>query len=346
MRLNKILKPFFVGGLCIGLVASTNPITIFAYETALEYENDSILEYERMFEYERALEYGIILDYEPMVEYELTFDEPVFEPELTFDEPVYEPEIIFDEPVYESEITFDEPVYEPEIAFDEPIFEPEPAYENIPIYIPSRNERTPYRTTANLRIRTGPSLNYPVVETVSQGRTVYVLDRRDGEWFAVYSNGTYGYMNSDYLRYANAPMPEVQTVNGVELLPWSEARNLLPRNTPWQITDVRTGTVFWVQSFSHGNHADVETITQADTDSMFSVFGRWTWDTRPVWVTVDGRTFAASINGMPHAGSTISGNGMNGHVCIHFYGSRTHNGSRSHERDHQNSVQEAFRAAR
>ena len=135
-------------------------------------------------------------------------------------------------------------------------------------------------------------------------------------------------------------------VYGVELIRWSEARELLPRNTPWQVTDVRSGRVYWVQSFSHGNHADVEPVDRESTDILFNVFGgRWCWEPRPVWVTVDGRTFAGSISAMPHSRTNNLDNGIIGHICLHFYGSRTHNGNRRHERDHQNAVQEAFRAA-
>jgi hypothetical protein len=47
---------------------------------------------------------------------------------------------------------------------------------------------------------------------------------------------------------------------------------------------------------------------------------------------------------MPHAGSTISGNGMNGHLCLHFYGSRTHNGNANYTRAMQEAVMEAFQA--
>jgi len=129
-------------------------------------------------------------------------------------------------------------------------------------------------------------------------------------------------------------------------LQWWEARNTIIRTgVDLHITDVRTGITFWVRSFSNGNHADVEPITQEDTEALRRAYGgRWSWDTRPIWVAVDGRIFAASINGMPHGGSTNNNNGMNGHICIHFLNSRTHNGTRSHERDHQNSVQEAYRA--
>jgi len=132
---------------------------------------------------------------------------------------------------------------------------------------------------------------------------------------------------------------------GPQLLYWSYVRNILPRNTPVMITDVRTGTTFWINSFSHGNHADVFPVTAADTAALLRTRGgQWSWDTRPVWVHIGDRKVAASMNGMPHGGGGNRGNNMNGHICIHFRGSRTHNGSWHHERDHQNSVMEAYRA--
>lgn len=72
--------------------------------------------------------------------------------------------------------------------------------------------------------------------------------------------------------------------------------------------------------------------------------GRWDWDPRPVYVTINGRTIAGSINGMPHGGGVNSENGMSGQVCIHFRGSTVHNGNTSFARDHQNAITEAWNA--
>ena len=139
--------------------------------------------------------------------------------------------------------------------------------------------------------------------------------------------------------------PDRTSAYGVELLHWSYARRLFRLHVPYQVTDIRTGITYWVSSFSNGNHADVRPVSAEDTAAMNRTFGGvWSWNTRPILVTIDGRTFAASINGMPHGGGSIPGNNMNGHICIHFFGSRTHSGALSHERDHQRSVQEAFRA--
>jgi len=45
---------------------------------------------------------------------------------------------------------------------------------------------------------------------------------------------------------------------------------------------------------------------------------------------------------MPHAQSTIGGNGLSGHICLHFYQSRTHNGNRNYEAQMQRAVMQAF----
>jgi len=207
-----------------------------------------------------------------------------------------------------------------------------------------------FRTTVNLRLRSGPGTDTNHITTISRGTVIRVTDTRDGEWFAVEVGGQTGYMYAYFLE-------EVQESEGatgatlvsdanVERLHWDTARNVLTRNEPFTVVDVRTGISWQMASFSHGNHADSETLTADDTAAMRRAFGgSWCWQPRPIHIHVNGRILAASINGMPHAGSTITGNNMNGHVCIHFYGSRTHNGNRRHERDHQNAVNEAFRAS-
>ena len=267
-----------------------------------------------------------------------------------------------------------------------------------------------YVTTANLRLRTGPSLDDTIIRTVPEGTTIRVYDRRCGEWFSVSDNGTTGYMYAEFLspvqaeiieyitqeeiieyvtqaeiieyitqeeiiEYTTQTYPEdlnvteyiqvcidytdenicteppyepVINIYGVELVEWSVARdNIIRRGAPLHITDVRTGTTFWLESFSNGSHADVVPRTRADTEALRSVFGgRWTWEPRAILVTVDGRTFAASMSGMPHGSFNRLDNGIVGHFCMHFPGSRTHNGNRRHENDHQNRVREAFDSAR
>ena len=225
-------------------------------------------------------------------------------------------------------------------------------------YIPYEEEEEDegpwtFRTTANLNLRTAPSTDANRISTIPRGTRVTVTDLRDGEWVAVDVNGRTGYMYKYFLTEvteaaeAEADASTYTTLyNGqVERLHWNTARNVLTRGEAFTVVDVRTGISWRMASFSHGRHADSEPVTAADTAAMRQAFGgRWCWTPRPIHIHINGRILAASINGMPHAGSTNHNNGMNGHVCIHFYGSRTHNGNRRHERDHQNAVNEAFRA--
>ena len=214
----------------------------------------------------------------------------------------------------------------------------------------SEEVQTTFVTTARLNLRPTPGTDGERLALAGAGARVEVTDFRDGVWFAVDYNGQQGYMYARYLRELNvtggAVDSAVEAVGQVEMLEWSVVRDILPRNTPVTIIDVRTGLSYQVISFSHGSHADVFPVTPEDTAIMRQAFGgRWTWTPRPILVVVGERTIAASINGMPHGGGVNRGNNMNGHVCIHFLGSRTHNGNRSHENDHQNAVRAAYNAA-
>jgi len=205
-----------------------------------------------------------------------------------------------------------------------------------------------YITNGNgVRLRTVPSTEGNIIRNVPINNRVYVTAVVNAEWLAVTHNGTPGYMASQWLRPCDGNVVHTN-VGAIELLDWwTEARPLMRTGMAVTIIDVRTGIRYQVASFSNGNHADVEPITAHDTAEMLRAFGgRWCWQPRPVLVVLPcGRTLAASINGMPHAGWTNNNNNMNGHVCLHFLNSRTHNGNRSHERDHQNAVQEAFNTA-
>ncbi|MCL1842851.1 MAG: SH3 domain-containing protein [Defluviitaleaceae bacterium] len=204
-------------------------------------------------------------------------------------------------------------------------------------------EPTVFITTARLNLRPGPSTSYDRLAVVSQGRRVEVLDFGCGQWYRVSYDGTIGYMYALHLR--EIPEPGQQPHGTVELLEWRYARNLMSLGTQVTLIDVRTGLSWQMASFSNGNHADVEPITSEDTATMLQAFGSWTWTPRPVLVLVNGRTIAASINGMPHGGSTRSGNNMNGHLCLYFYGSASHRYAPGHVRDHHNAIREAFNTA-
>ncbi len=130
-----------------------------------------------------------------------------------------------------------------------------------------------------------------------------------------------------------------------ERLDWfNGGANKIPRGATFQIKDVATGRVFTVRRWAGANHIDAEPKTAADTATMKSIYGgSWSWSRRAILVKYNGHVYAASMNGMPHGTSTISGNNFNGHFCIHFYKSRTHETNRV-DPDHQNAVARAMNA--
>jgi hypothetical protein len=127
------------------------------------------------------------------------------------------------------------------------------------------------------------------------------------------------------------------------LIPWDEASLLIPRMARAEVMDILTGVTFSAQRRAGSSHADFQPLTRQDTEAMRLIYQEgWSWNRRAVLVrSPDGRWLAASMNGMPHGGDGIPGNGFSGHFCIHFYQSRTH-GSNQADPMHQAMV---FRAA-
>ena len=149
------------------------------------------------------------------------------------------------------------------------------------------------------------------------------------------------------------------------LMPWfGGVDKIFTRGKVATVYDINTGLSFQVKRTYGTNHADVEAISADDTSTLKRIYGgSWSWSRRAIIVTVDGRSFAASMNGMPHAGldryaknvwlksrsggygrgsnyDTVKGNGMDGHICIHFYNSRTH-GTNRVDSKHQAMVKKA-----
>ena len=130
---------------------------------------------------------------------------------------------------------------------------------------------------------------------------------------------------------------------GVKLTPWNEAKYIYSVGEICTVTDVKTGISWKEERMGGWYHADSEPLTAEDSAKMKEAYGgSWSWDRRAVWVTVGDETMAASINGMPHLGSTIGGNNFNGHHCIHFLNSKVHETSAECPR-HQAMVQYAYK---
>lgn len=126
------------------------------------------------------------------------------------------------------------------------------------------------------------------------------------------------------------------------------------------VEDFRTGVTFKVQvSYCATVHADIETLTPQDTETVRKLWGGFSWDRRPVLIHFNGEVYAASMNGLPHAGldaepegvtvsgrsggfgkgynfDDVKGNGIDGHFCLHFVGSRTHGGNKIDDKHQAN----------
>lgn len=105
----------------------------------------------------------------------------------------------------------------------------------------------------------------------------------------------------------------------------SGIQKIFAKGTTATITDVATGLAWREQRRGGSNHADVQPLTAKDTAALKKAYGgSWSWKRRAIFVTINGVNYAASMNGMPHGGSSIKGNNFDGHHCIHFTNSRTH----------------------
>lgn len=105
----------------------------------------------------------------------------------------------------------------------------------------------------------------------------------------------------------------------------SDIQKIFAKGVDATITDVETRLTWRERRRGGTNHADVQPLTKEDTAKLKKAYGgKWSWNRRAIWVTINGVTYAASMNGMPHGGSSIKDNNFDGHHCIHFTNSRTH----------------------
>ncbi|HBF38996.1 MAG TPA: hypothetical protein DDW50_16970 [Firmicutes bacterium] len=114
---------------------------------------------------------------------------------------------------------------------------------------------------------------------------------------------------------------------GIQTIPWSIVNQLWDEGEMATITDIATSKSFQVRRLYGYYHADVEPLSKADTETMLEIYGgKWSWDRRAIVICLHNFLIAASMNGMPHGRKSIIGNGFPGQFCVHFLGSRTHEG--------------------
>ncbi|MBR6705160.1 MAG: peptidoglycan-binding protein [Clostridia bacterium] len=85
------------------------------------------------------------------------------------------------------------------------------------------------------------------------------------------------------------------------------------------IYDPTTHISWTLRLMSSGRHADCEPLTLRDSLIMFRAFGKPSWTIHVVYVKLpDGRWTMATMHNRPHLTGSISGNGFDGHLCVHF----------------------------
>ena len=169
------------------------------------------------------------------------------------------------------------------------------------------------------------------------------------------------------LLLASVPLETIKPVDPEKMgaIDWFDTvQYVFPRECDAMVTDVDTGKVFWVRRTFGRNHADIEPLTAEDAAIIKEVWGgEWSWVRRAVVVEVGEYILAGSMTAFPHAGrddapavamcnnlsggygygqnlDSVKGNGVDGHMDIHFLNSLTH-GSNEKQKVHQDAVAKA-----
>lgn len=151
-----------------------------------------------------------------------------------------------------------------------------------------------------------------------------------------------GVAGSKTLAKLDASPAAAEKTYTTESLTWFGHENTIPKGATFTVKDCKTGKTFQVKRWSGANHLDAEPLTAEDTATMKAIYGSWSWKRRPILVKYGDHVYAASMNGMPHGTSTIDDNDFDGHFCIHFTGSKTHESNKV-DSDHQDAVQTALK---
>lgn len=139
----------------------------------------------------------------------------------------------------------------------------------------------------------------------------------------------------------------------VEKSDWytGDINSVWARGLTAQVKDVKTGITFSLKRIYGGYHADAEPLTTADTAKLCQAYGVSTptqilssMAKRPIWVTIGGRTFAASLYGTPHGDDNLLNNNFVGQLCVHFTNSKGHD-SGIVSATHKKAIEEAYNAA-
>ncbi len=111
------------------------------------------------------------------------------------------------------------------------------------------------------------------------------------------------------------------SVSSVKLLHWfNEVKPSLKNGNKLIVFDPATNLQWTLKVYSLGRHCDSEPLTETDTKIMYKAFGnKNTWTPKPVYVQLPSGVWTlASTHNVPHLSGSISDNGFDGHLCVHF----------------------------
>lgn len=111
------------------------------------------------------------------------------------------------------------------------------------------------------------------------------------------------------------------SVSSVKLLHWyNDVKPSLKNGNKLTVFDPATNLQWTLKAYSLGRHCDSEPLTETDTKIMYKAFGnKNTWTPKPVYVQLPSGVWTlASMHNVPHLSGSISDNGFDGHLCVHF----------------------------
>ena len=217
-------------------------------------------------------------------------------------------------------------------------------------------EPTPGYTTVPVKVYASASTSSSVVARINAG-TAVIVTGVCGNFCKVSSpsGNMGGYIPSAYLTHekpstggsgnGGSQSSSLAALKAsVEMVDWyASAQYNLNCGSYYTLLDIRNGNTIRIKYTTGSAHMDIETATAADTAKLLTCLGgEWTYVRTPVILIAEGKCIAASLYAEPHGGTdTISGNNMDGVVCLHLTNSRTHGSDRVDE-DHQAAIQEAY----
>ncbi len=118
----------------------------------------------------------------------------------------------------------------------------------------------------------------------------------------------------------NAGYMAAPATSSIKLLHWfNEIKPSTSSGSKLLIFDPRTNLSWTLRTYAMGRHADSEPLTLRDTMIMNKSFGKTGWDIHPVYVKLpSGQWTMATMHNRPHLSGSITNNGFDGHLCVHF----------------------------